>query len=707
MLAARDWFDALESRSLFSATPFPALEALQNPSNPVIRLGTSMGDIDIEMFADVMPGLVAEYLAGLDRGLTCDYTFFHRSQPGFLQGGMFSFTRRNDIGAVAACSPLLEPIMGGAGLPNLERTVATGQFLDVFPGPGPFIFNLRDNSSTFDPAETVVFGRILDDRSWDVVQAISSLPVANLSGDGSFAGFYAGSFTSTPVTRAYNPGSDMEEPELVEPDLLVQNYDLAIIKPLGAPDFYRHYTFQPEGYKNNSIHEFIPIENPNDEPVWFELMARYEDRTFSLAPQRDDVIASGMIPAHSRGGVTIQIGGRLVDSAVSLANQPFAMELRSTLPLAATLSHYDFGVSLSSAFDDETATTWYFPEVAELSSDFLVWYNPGCDGGTVTVTLISDTGEEQAPVTFPIAALRRGGVDLRTLTSIPEGSYAARVDSTVPIIASRSHYGVLTNEGFAEAGSTGVGSSRGVIAIARDPGDRVGVPGIPTLSIYAFNPGEDEVSINVDVYEEGETTPSLSFPAAIVLAAGGAGRFEIELPDDLGPASAVYTSNGPVHASFLVRRPESGYGGKVPIIAGESVHFAEGFVDPDRVSPHELEEAIHLFNPFGSALGIEAQDATVQITFRYADGFEMTIERVVAGGTMSRVAISSLPEVIEQAEANDRFYYSIEVSSVLPILAQMLHIDVRLGTMMDIGGGFISAGSSLGMFSRLDELVPG
>lgn len=708
-------FEQLEQRQVFSPTPFPSLDLLEDRSNPVIRLNTTYGDIDIELFESASPSLVAEFLAGLNRGLTCDQTYFHRLLPGIaLQGGLFGqFPDHPEVGAIPVCEPIEDPSPFSIGRANTERTIATGRLVDSGPlGTSPFVFNLTDNSMRFDPDQIVVFARVIDDRSWDVVQTIASLSVADLTSDTRFTGLFPGAWHNVPVTGPFNPGSEEEPGDQVTPGLIPQIRDLSIIRAPGTPDFYQFTVFEPEGFLNENIREFVPIENPNDVPVFYELTAHYENEAGGTL-QRDDVIQSGIIAPHSRGGV------RLITSAaganIDLHDRPFALRLRSTAPLAATLSHYDFGATLSQPFTDATASTWYFPNARRFTgvSDFLVWFNPGNDDATVTVTFTSEAGIDQTPLVFTTQQLRRGGLNIAQIADMLDGEYSVRIDSTQPILVSRSHYAPHQGPGGAPSGYSELGahdapSRIGVLPFAADPGLVTPQPNTTTLAFFAINPGEAIAHVTIELYRPGATVPEFTFTDAVTIDGGRRGTFSNLLPTGASDVfTLVYRSDVPIHASFEVTRHEGGYGGAVPVVAGTDFHYADGFTDPSRTQSNQLEELVHLFNPNSAGFGRDAQDAAVTLTFRFADGFTMTLGRTVASGTMDRIDITAIPELMEQATMNHRYFYSIEISSDVPILAQMLHVDTSLGgsggVVVPIGGGFITDGSFFSPRVRLEE----
>jgi hypothetical protein len=97
--------------------------------------------------------------------------------------------------------------------------------------------------------------------------------------------------------------------------------------------WYRVY--YAEGWRNDeSVTEFVPLVNPNDVPVEYRIYAQYE------VGERDQLIASGTIAPHSRGGVTISERFR-PQVALVRANEGYALEVQSSLAIGAFISHYD------------------------------------------------------------------------------------------------------------------------------------------------------------------------------------------------------------------------------------------------------------------------------------------------------------------------------------------------------------------------------
>src|SRR5690606_191638 len=117
---------------------------------------------------------------------------------------------------------------------------------------------------------------------------------------------------------------------------------------------------------------------------------------------------------------------------------PFAVEVLSSLPVGATLSHFDFGISTGQAFTSETSTTWTFSEGFKGAgvSDFLVFYNTSDQPVKVTLTIYPEVGSPFIPqLTQEVGPRRRGGWDLSSTSFIPDGPFAMRLDAEAPIVA--------------------------------------------------------------------------------------------------------------------------------------------------------------------------------------------------------------------------------------------------------------------------------
>lgn len=700
----------LESRVLFGAGAFPSLALMEDPTNPVVQMTTQRGDIFIELLANTAPDTVLNYLALLSDRSATNQTFFHNVVPGvsLSAGTWFFFDDEgdgfHDTNTLSQLGVHIHSTAEG-GRPNTERTIAGAVFDGtVIPGSGRpeyLIFNLADNSATRDPSEFIVFARVIDDASWAVVQEIASLPAGTF---GTAPNVYPGIATylpSVPLATPYIPGAD------ATPELVVHTYDTQVVKAQGASDYYRYAIYSAEGFTGSTISEFVPIENPNNEPVFVRLRSRYEMLADNVGFRRDGIVFEGVIPANSRGGVTISTPGTW-NTANVYFGIPYALEVISTLPVAAGFSHYDFSVATGESFVGTLDTNWFIGDIEQGFSkhDFILWHNPGVETGSVSITLVADDGSTIGPIVMNIGRFRRGGLNIADHTEIPAGRYSAIITSTVPILASHSHYGITALappiDGFATIGQAGAPSTIGVIPIAAQAGQTDFGPIPSDFRLALYNPGSTDATIRIDFFEPGQSVPTFSFGQ--VVEGGRRFRFVLGL-SSAASYSVVYVSDAPIHSSYSFIRPDDSHAAPVALGVANRYDFGEGFTDPSRTALYSLEESVSIFNPFGAAQGFAPQDANVTLTFRYSDGFSFTLNRMIAGGTGDRIQVSSLQEIIDQAEQNGRYFYSIEVASDVGIVAQMMHVD-RMGSSSG-GGGFTAGGTILSGPVRLDSLLPG
>jgi peptidyl-prolyl cis-trans isomerase A (cyclophilin A) len=138
---------------------------------PVVRLETSMGEIQVELNRRRAPATVNNFLRYVVAG-RYDNTIFHRVMPGFVvQGGGYTETIEE--------RELFPPIFNesGNGLQNLPMTIAMARYDDPHSATNQFYFNLAANSS-LDPNSRswgyAVFGQVIAGQ--DVIEAIAAVP---------------------------------------------------------------------------------------------------------------------------------------------------------------------------------------------------------------------------------------------------------------------------------------------------------------------------------------------------------------------------------------------------------------------------------------------------------------------------------------------------------------------------------------------------
>ena len=143
---------------------------MTEPSNPIVALRTSHGDLAIELFAKEAPISVENFLAYVDAG-HFDGTIFHRVIPGFMiqGGGMDPDMRQKST---------RKPIKNEAdnGLRNQRGTLAMARTSDINSATAQFFINLKDNAFLDHGGRDfgyAVFGRVT--TGMEVVDAIAAV----------------------------------------------------------------------------------------------------------------------------------------------------------------------------------------------------------------------------------------------------------------------------------------------------------------------------------------------------------------------------------------------------------------------------------------------------------------------------------------------------------------------------------------------------
>jgi len=125
--------------TLLVCTAFSGPLAAQG--NPQAMIHTSMGDIQLELYADKAPISVENFIKYAKNGFY-DGTIFHRVIGGFMiQGGGFtSDMQKKETGA---------PIQNeaGNGLSNMRGTVAMARTNDPHSATAQFFINVQNNTN--------------------------------------------------------------------------------------------------------------------------------------------------------------------------------------------------------------------------------------------------------------------------------------------------------------------------------------------------------------------------------------------------------------------------------------------------------------------------------------------------------------------------------------------------------------------------------
>jgi cyclophilin family peptidyl-prolyl cis-trans isomerase len=146
------------------------------PTDPIVIIKTSMGDIRAELFAEKAPKTVANFLSYVGKH-HFDNTIFHRVMSTFMiQGGGFENQNGNFV-EKATDAPIANESYNG--LKNRRGTLAMARTGDPHSATAQFFINTVDNESLnlagVGQEGYAVFGKVLS--GMDVVDAIRNVSI--------------------------------------------------------------------------------------------------------------------------------------------------------------------------------------------------------------------------------------------------------------------------------------------------------------------------------------------------------------------------------------------------------------------------------------------------------------------------------------------------------------------------------------------------
>lgn len=728
----RDSFEALEPRTLLSAVDnLPDISLLETSTNPVVVMETSLGDIYLELFPLDAPNTVANFLQYVQRGLYSE-TLVHRHQSNFVvQLGGYEYTDENGLRRVF--DEALAPIANEFGRSNQARTIAMAKFGgQPDSATNEWFFNLRDNSASLDDTPQddsidsggfTVFGRVLGDASWAVVQSITGLTVRNLSGDAAFQGQVEDLALGRPLFRDANGLSTLTDtgtpdtangamtqfPALgsfsgsFEAEDQVKVVNAQIVKPQGSTDYYSHVSVYPEGYASFQSRMEIDLANPSDATATVQIVARYEGRD----GLRDRTIFSGTLAAGVSRTILVHDTTNFDTSLVRRAT-PVAFEVYTALstsatveePVAASINHFDYSGAIGEAFfdisdSDLRSDTWDFAALPAAKCSYLVWQNTTDTDTTVSVNVLISG---QAPITrtFNLAAYKRGGIDLSSIPQVAvlaEGTLiSARVSAGVDIVAASSSYFLTTvddnggspggertfRSAVGTAGVPGGGSVEGIYSgIVR--------PNQGSVTLAASNRGVTVAVISLQAFR-ADGSVLTAVPAAFIM--GVQTRAQVNLatvfptiPAD-EPYTLRYTSTAPVSLGLLMLNSapevEESTLEALAVRTGETLTFADGFTTQQGLV--STTEYLSIFNPY--AVG----RTQANVSFIFSDGAVVTTNVVLNPLGYTAIFTEDVSAALAKINSNSQFRnYSIIVrgsfegdeSTPRAIVASLTRIDQR------------------------------
>ena len=154
----------------------PSSASASTPSSPQkVRISTSMGDIEAELYADKAPKTVANFLQYVSEK-HYEGTIFHRVIAGFMvQGGGFDAQFKEKKTRAPVPHEGRQALAGG--LKNTTGTLAMARTNDPQSATAQFFINVVDNAfldPSFQSFGYTVFGKVTS--GMDVVQKIRNTP---------------------------------------------------------------------------------------------------------------------------------------------------------------------------------------------------------------------------------------------------------------------------------------------------------------------------------------------------------------------------------------------------------------------------------------------------------------------------------------------------------------------------------------------------
>ena len=427
--------------------------------------------------------------------------------------------------------------------------------------------------------------------------------------------------------------------------------------------------FYPEGWRNDTtINEYVPMVNPNGFDVQFRVVARYE------TGERDAIIAEGTIPARSRGGITISEYSNPGNAVVRL-NEGYALEIQSSAYIGATLSHYDSftgqpgtGAAVGESFSNTMSREWFFSNVSNIDSDFIVFYNPFDIDLALNVTFYD---EQQVAHTIPwvVGPLRRSGIALsNTELGLPANSRFGvfiTAAENQEFVAAVSSYSNTADIGYSSLGQT-LGVTVFPLVEFRESTDN---------QLTLFNPATDAIDVTVRYVFINSAQP----PAEVTYNLAARERQTIDL-DALRPADADAVSLRVVGGYVQVTSVDESRGDSLQATAASTAYdtwtFGDGFLDSNTAGTVGFE-SLGIYNP-----SLTAQE--VQVRFFFTDGTIGDTFITIGAREAGRVRLDQEQQILNHAQLN---FYSIAVYGQSPVVASMVHWDLFQG------GGWSSLGT--------------
>ena len=709
-------FEALERRLVLAFDPstVPSTGELENVENPVALIETSLGNVYVELFVNDSPTFTANFINYLESGRWADSLFHRRSQVStsglaVLQGGGFHFTDEDGLTTVQAFDAV--PDEANPVRAHDERTLS---FAKAGPNTATsqWFINLEDNSDLqfLVDQRFTVFGRVADDASWAIVEAIADLDIENLTSDPNISPSpSAGAFGDTPVRGSYNSTTGFTE------DNGVYVVAVTMAKAQGAENFFEHRLVYPGGYRGPGILTDVELGNANNFEVVYQVIIRYQN-----VVDRDQTIMTGEIGANTHDTFRLfNTNGNAQFDVLPMT--PYSIEVWSTprdsggigdavstpdntefIPLVGAIKHTDYAGRVSEQFIDasnlsEDQQQWILPriEIDDTNREtFVTFLNLSDTNTTVTVQIYGNAGTIRT-VTRPLDAYRRGGIQMSRF-DIPDGVYGVRVSADQPIAAVATTFetdgGIkpptgTTRRAHAAVGTAGNGATRAFTSAAEIPSN-----GVAYLDILQDTATVGSVVTLTAFFNDGSSVES---GVVTVLSPSGGHRqinlrdafTETEVASDVRFTLRVNASTAVASQTTIIYDAlDEAVAAALPTEIGTGAYFSNGFL-PGGGGPN-ADDVIAIYNPFAASAGVTFR---YQLEFGFTDGTTVTTGlQTLASLGRANISVSGsalLGDVRAKIAQNPNQFqrYTITVLAFdtstptptgVPVLAQL----VRLGS---------------------------
>lgn len=455
--------------------------------------------------------------------------------------------------------------------------------------------------------------------------------------------------------------------------------------------------FYPEGFRTlGNVNEHVPLVNPNNASVSFRIILRYE------TGERDQVYVEGVLPPNYRGGTTTSLRTWALNDTEGAApvrtGVGYAFEVQSSLPIGAQLARYDTfgglqaGPGTGESFTNVTATQWAVADVSQQNYDFILFYNPYPVTANITMTFISNTGQETV-ITRSAEAFRRSGIAVQEEPTLnPLTSYSVVISSDQPIVTSHTRFKLGDRRGFTNLAQAmdpqGVSTASNSLVIPSVE-LRAGV----VNNAFFFNPSTT-TAITVSVRGRYEGTAQVTLQT-FTLQPRARTQINLALNAPSGSTSGTFrvtSDNGDVFVSSeSIDTPRLDSNATTSVnYASTKWGFSDGYLDKNSLGNLFIEN-ISLFNPNNTTI-------TVLFTFMDSNNVVTTASFDVLPESESNIALHTLPALINRETLN---WFSTTVESTDVFIANMTHWD------RSQPGGWSTIGSPLGGVFTIPAFDPG